>query len=497
MVEHRELQPTQAPKNSNSAWLAPSRLCLEETDVVCDSLIPGVDDAGTIAILIAIGFVVGSILTALIFLIRQRKARQVDHEFRERFGSPLAAVVGNGTGTATSQQQHDVSLLLHAAAAPAYPEPMNTLYIPQKPPLLPKTMDTLSKAGPLGYSITSLRDSLCFSEEHRTQDNQTEGPRESAVFIPAYFGAAQSSSDTPSSGSGAHINNTRSTIVGAASGLDASATVIIREEGPPNASNVFRSPFAQRKESAQENNEIGKVEQVAPPPVFISPSKGLSNIGPLARSVSNLQIPSTVKSCANEIASTTNATNNSGPEVLIAVDPGVEEKTEDDITKASTIAEEYENPFATTSAAKAAHKHALLELEAAAKQPGLFLSTKAACADGQGTNAALPEVANSSSKARSGNYSKPGTKVTPKRSMDGIEEVAQVLEKRLDTATLATASNLNSSVCDGGGDADGRIIPHEQGEKDNNNNNIVHVEGSLRKSTMSDRSATPCKEKAE
>jgi len=471
---------------------------VQEADVVCESLIPGISsDAAAIAIFIGIGFVVGAILTSLIFLIRQRKTRKVDHEFRERFGSPLAGV-GNNNNLATSQQQQDVSLLLYAAAAPAYPEPTNNPFIPQKPPLLPKTMDTLSKAGPLGYSVTSLRDSVCFSEGTRTQNNQTEDPAESKVFIPAYFGAAQSSSNPSSSSSGNCAGTSaRSTVIGTASGLDASASVIIREEGPPNASNAFRSPFTQRKECAQEKGE--KVEQVAPPPIFISPSKGLSNIGPLARSVSNLQIPSTVKSCATEIDATTKAAINTGSEVPTAVDPGIEEKKEEDINKARTIStiEEYENPFATTSAAKAAHKHALLELEAAAKQQKSFVPTKAAAGSNlQGSNAALPEVVdnNNNSKAISANYNKPGTKVTPKRGMAGIKEVAQVLDKKLETATLATSS-LDSSLGGGvGGDANGHLVPKEGEEKDTK---IVHVDESLRKSTLPDRSLTPSKEKAE
>jgi hypothetical protein len=457
---------------------------LQETYVVCESLIPGINDTGAIAILIAIGFVVGSVLTSFIFLIRQRKARQVDHEFRGRFGSPLAG----GGSTATSQQQQDVSLLLYAAAAPAYPKPMNTRYLPQKPPLLPKTMDTLSKAGPLGYSVTSLRDSLCFSEEDRAQNNQAEVTKESTMFIPAYFGAAQSSSKTSSSSSGTGAPGTaRSTMVGAASGLDMSASVIIREEGPPNASNVFPSPFAQRKESAQEEDKVGNVEHVAPPQLFISPPKRLSKIGPLARSVTNLQIPSAIKSCATEIAATTNAATNTGAEVPIAADPGIEEKKEEDTSTSSTsTTEEYENPFATTSAAKEAHTHALLELKDAAKQQR---------SDWQGSNAALPDVLgnnniNNNSKSSSGKYAKPGTKVTPKRGMVGIEEVAQVLEKKLEMATMAVSS-LDSSV---GGDADGQFVLQEQGEK---NATSVHVNGSLKKSTMSDRSPTPCKEKAE
>jgi hypothetical protein len=472
----------------------PNFFLQDNVDPDCQSLIPGVNDAGAIAIFIAIGLVTGSIFTSIIFFIRHRKVRQVDHEFRERFGSPLAGVVGSNRITNPQQQQQDVSLLLHAADAPAYPEPMNPLYIPQKPPLLPKTMDTLSKAGPLGYSVTSLRDSLCVSEE----SNQAQGSiREPGVFIPAYFGAIQSSTRNSSSSGEAGVRTSTCT-VDAARGLDASASVIIREEGPPNASNAFRSPFAQRKESAHEKEE-GRIEHVAQPPIFLAPPKGLATIGPLARSISNLHVSSAVKSCPAGIATTVSTAGAVAVGVEVAV---MEEKKEEFICNKATAAaevEEYENPFATTSAAKAAHKHALLELEAANKQ-GLLINNVAASAGKQGSNAvaavaALPVAATDMSKKTSGKFNKPGTKVTPKRGMAGIEEVAQVLEKKLETATLAGDGAVGGG---GGSSIRGDALEEQQGGKGDNKS--VDLGGEVvRKSTLSteSRSATPNKQKAE
>lgn len=338
-----------------------------------------VNVAGSIAILLAIGLVMGAaIISSLIFYLKQRKTRHVDREFRERFGSPIVL-------------SRNVSMLVHSAngpspvVGPALPpfgpngQTIHPTLLAKKQLIFPDRLSAavLAPSGPLAAGhVGCLHSSLQCSNstlaalkqlqttqkiqynagEQRKLLNTAEKPGTSTVTI---SDVAQASANEASAGTSSQDlelalipayfgnKNYESTIP---EGLDTSASLILQDPIAVSTSVDAALPTVVRTHNVAhfEQSACTTPRRQSTHLPRVHQRRGTLEMGPLARSVSNLSLNFDRK------ALTTPSGTVQGAKVGAVAGLG-----------------DTSNPFATTSTAIAAHKQAILELEAA--QLGMVL----------------------------------------------------------------------------------------------------------------------------